>query len=623
MLQSIRSKASSWIVKILFVLLIASFAVWGIGDIFRGGTSTTVAEVGDVTITTVALDREFQQQLGQLRQIFGGGLDTEQAIAMGLLDQSLNALIDRALFDLAAQDLGLRLDDAAVAAQIQQSPAFRNELGRFDPDLFRRVLASNRLSEAEFAQSVRGEIARSLVAGAVTAGSQPPARLVADLYRHRNERRVAETVFVPRSAFQEVGEPDAETLAAFHQEHAVRFTAPEYRALTLLELRLDDIAAEIAVSDAALQEAYDARAAEFQMPERRDLAQVLVPDEGTAKQVVARVRDGEPLAQAAAAAGAEVIPIPDVTPDDLLPELSEVAFELPVGEVGEPVETPLGWHVVQVTAVTPPSERSLEEVRDLLLADLRREQALDSIFELANRLDDAIAGGATIEEAAEQLDLPVTRIEAVDATGTRPDGTRIAEIPHLDRVLATAFGLGEGEESTLQEVPDGGYYLVRVDKVMPPALRPLEQVRDQVLAAWQDQRRAELAAARAEEIAAALRQGAEPQALATGGAEAGTTAPFTRDGADAGRLPPGLVEELFALESGAVATAATPDGHLVARLSEILPADPAQAGPAREELEAELARQIAQDRLAAFSNALRQRYEVTVNRRVIETMYIN
>ena len=132
MLQALRSTVGSWIVKILFVLLILSFGVWGIGDIFRGRTDTTAAQVGDVKISTVELDNAFRQEVNRLRQMLGGQIDAEQAKALGLVNQTLDQLIQRTLLSLAADDAGLRVGDPLVLGQLRAEPAFHNQLGQFD-----------------------------------------------------------------------------------------------------------------------------------------------------------------------------------------------------------------------------------------------------------------------------------------------------------------------------------------------------------------------------------------------------------------------------------------------------------------------------------------------------------
>jgi peptidyl-prolyl cis-trans isomerase D len=624
MLQALRSTVGSWVVKILFVLLIASFGIWGIGDIFRNSTSNTVAEVGDVKITTVELDQAFQQEMNRLRQMMGGQqIDADQARAMGLLDQALQQLIQRHLFTLAANDAGLRIGEQSVLRQIHEEPAFRNQLGQFDPDLFRRILATNQLSEQAYVDLLRGDIARSDLIGAVATGAAAPAPLVDALYRRQNERRVAETVFLPNSAVTDVGVPDDATLAAFHQDKAVRFTAPEYRMLTIGKLAIEDIAGEIAVSDDDLRAAYEARSGEFRTPEQRTIEQVLVGDEVIARQIESAMKGGQTLASAAAAAGTEAMTVPGIVRDDLVSDLADPVFSLPVGGVTAPIQTPLGWHIVSVTAIEPAAEQSFEQVRDQLLADERRDRAANQVYDTANKVEDMLAGGATLEEASEQLGLRLIKLDAVDATGKKPDGTTIDDLSALQPMLQSAFSLGKGDVSRLTETPNGAYFAVRVDDVVPAALRPLDTIRDEVIAAWQADQRAIQTAERARQAADRLRADAAPAAVAAEfpGAEAGTTPALSRDGRNSGKLPPGLVQQVFEMKPGDVAASATPDGQIVVRMKEIQAADPAAAAPQVSQLRDRVTQSLSTDLVAQFAEALRGQYPVRIHQQTIDTMY--
>ena len=422
MLQALRSTVGSWIVKILFVLLILSFGVWGIGDIFRGRTDTTAAQVGDVKISTVELDNAFRQEVNRLRQMLGGQIDAEQAKALGLVNQTLDQLIQRTLLSLAADDAGLRVGDPLVLGQLRAEPAFHNQLGQFDSDQFRRVLAANQLTEDGYVNLLRTEIKRTQLVGAVAAGAQAPGVLVDNLFRRQAERRIAETVLVPNAAMGDVGTPDDATLTAFHQEKAVRFTAPEFRKLTVAKLTVEDIAKDISVSDEDLHAAYDARAAEFQTPERRTVDQVLVQDEATARKIESSVNQGQSLEEAATAAGAEVLTLNSLAREDLLPELTGPVFSLQQGAVSAPIQSPLGWHVVRVSDIEAGSTQAFEQVRETVLADVKRDRAMDTVFESANKVEDALAGGASIEDVAQRFGLRLIQVPAIDANGRKPDG---------------------------------------------------------------------------------------------------------------------------------------------------------------------------------------------------------
>ena len=212
MLQAIRKQTKSWLVGILFGLLILSFAIWGIGDIFRGGgRAIAVAEVGDVRISTVEFSRDFQRQIRQ----FGGRIDSELAHQLGFVDQVLARMVRRTLLDLGAARAGIAIGDDLVRAIIFATPAFHDESGRFDRSLFEQFLFQTGLIEEAYVALLRRDLARGQLTGAVTAGGIAPDRLVDALYRYRREQRVADVVTAsPQLMEQLLSKTETETEAA-------------------------------------------------------------------------------------------------------------------------------------------------------------------------------------------------------------------------------------------------------------------------------------------------------------------------------------------------------------------------------------------------------------------------
>jgi len=621
MLQSIRSTVGSWVVKILFVLLIASFAFWGAGDVTRS-FSPNVAEVGDESITPQELDQEFRRELNRLRQVLGPEVTEQQAIQLGVLDRTLQQLIQRALLTEAAADMGLRVGDQTVVQEVQDIPAFRNAFGRFDPDLMRAVLRENGFTEQTFVEQLRGDLARTQVLQAVGAGATAPTALAEALYRFRGERRVADAISIPASAMPAPPAPDDATLAAYHEANSVRYTAPEYRTFAVASLTAETLMDEVTISEADLEEGYAARSADYITPERRAFAQVVAADEATAKTVAEAVAGGQSLEQAAQTAGLDVITFEPSSREDLLPELAEPVFSAEAGKLAGPVETPLGWHVLTVTDVQSARERTLDEVKEELTATLRREKAVDRLFEVANAMDDAVAGGASLEEAAGRVGAAVTRVDQVDVQGNRPDGTAVSGVPALQTVLERGFALQNGETSNLVETEDQGYVAVEVLDVQPAALKPLDSIREQVAADWAADQRRQAAAAKAEEVAAKLRDGADPAQVAAEipGAAQTRTAPLLR-GQRGAPVPGGVLEDLFEQPVGGVVTGAGEDGHVVARLAEIVPADPNLGAGQIAQIRAATERDVANDLIEQYLTALRGRYDVTENRSAMDQMY--
>ena len=244
MLQAIRDRASSWVAKALFGLLILTFAVWGIGDIFRrGGGETTVLVIGDQKVPATDLQTAWRVELDRIRNIFGGAIDTAQAKAIGLLDQVIDGVVRRELLTQEAERLNLALADDVIRRSIHTSPAFQGAGGTFDRNLYAGVLRQNRLSEAAYEAQLRSDLLREQLTGALTDGAAAPEALAAPLYRQRFEKRVAELVFIPMERAGDVAEPTDQDLAEIYDRLQENFRTPEYRGFTALLLTPDIVAA--------------------------------------------------------------------------------------------------------------------------------------------------------------------------------------------------------------------------------------------------------------------------------------------------------------------------------------------------------------------------------------------
>ena len=293
MLEAIRKRAGSLIVKILFLILVLSFGVWGIADVFRPGRGPDwAAEVGAVKISTAAFQEEYRDAMRRLGQALGGPVEAEQARALGLPGSVLNRMIQGALFDLAAADLGVTLTDAVVREQIKSNPQFHNQAGAFDPEVFRELLRRNGFSEDRYVGLLRRELQRQQLVGSITGGIVPPQRLVEATDRYRSERRIAEYAMIADAEMSGFPDPDEPTLRQFWQDNPGLFTVPELRTVSAVVLSADEAAKDASVGEDDLRAAYEERSGEFTLPERRSFRQMVFADEATAQRARERLAQG-------------------------------------------------------------------------------------------------------------------------------------------------------------------------------------------------------------------------------------------------------------------------------------------------------------------------------------------
>lgn len=627
MLIKIRTLGGKWVLGFFMVFVTAAFGLWGIGDMLRPPSMMTVASVGDVEITDRELSRAFRREIALLQPRFNNRLDSALARDLGVLDSTIESLLTRILYDLEGARLGLMVSDAMILNEIKATPTFQNVDGNFDPDLFASTLASNQLSEPQYVARLRDGLRRTQLLDSITGPANVPKVLLDSLYRYREERRVADYFVVSRESASDIPEPDGTALAAFHRDNARLFTAPEYRRLSFIHITPEDILGETAVSDEEIETEYDDRQAEFLTPATRTLEQIILPGEATARRAHGMLQQGRDFAAVAddfAGTAGDALSLGEVTREDLFGDaIADAVFALAEGEYSAPIESPFGWHLFRVVAASEEAMRPLAAVRDQLEREIAMRQAADLLYDFANRLDDTLAGGATIEAAASALRLSLDRIGAVDARGLTRGGGAAERLPAGPEFLSTAFALGDGETSLLVEAGDGSAFVVRLDAVIAPALKPLDTIRDEVEAAWRAEQRDTAAKLSAEQAAERVNSGESFALVAADlGLAAARTAPIRRDG-DGGDLAAPLVLDLFGLRKREAVSG--PDneatGYAVLRLVEIVDARPgadedATAGQ-REELRASIAAGI----IDQFRGQLEKRYPVQVNQGAIDALF--
>ncbi|MEQ8193039.1 MAG: SurA N-terminal domain-containing protein [Rhodospirillales bacterium] len=632
MITAMRSKAAKVVIYFFVVLLILGFIAWGVSDVLPtgGGNPQVAAKVGDVKISSDAVNQRYRDELNRLRSLLGNAIDAERAKALGLGRSILDGMVNDTLYNLGARDLGLTVTDEQIRRNIQNDQSFKNPVGVFDREQFQRILQANGFTESTYINELRRDMARDQLLGSLQAAAVVPKTLTDRIYGFREEQRLANFVRIEDSAFSDVDDPSDDVLENYYKDNANRFTAPEYRSISLATIHVDDIAKEVAVADDAIREFYTIHQDEYAVPERRAIKQILFADEKKARDaytVLQTGRDFDTVAKEIANMDKAATDLGTVTKRslsrDLSPAAAEAVFALEKGKVSKPVKSLLGWHVVMVTGIEQGSKKELDDVRDQIRKTLAREKALDSMFKLANKLEDTLAGGANLEEAASQLNLTLRKIPAVDRSGRDRNGELIKTLPKEGDFLETVFSLGQGQESQLRESGTDSYFIVRVDKVTPPALKPLADIRDEAVKDWKNEQRRTLARKKAQAILDQLKDAKLIGKVAEdNGLELHLTGAFTRTGQGMkDRLPPDLIEKLFTGLPGDAYMSRDRTGFVVAVLKDIKPVDPAAGAEERKAVSADLERAIGNDILVQLSKALRNTHSVTINKNAIDTLY--
>jgi peptidyl-prolyl cis-trans isomerase D len=628
MLQAIRTRAGGIIIKVLFGLLILSFGFWGIytrSPFFQDKSpDAAVATVGSRDIRADTVQAALEPALERLRAQLGGSLDPAQVKQLGVLDAVLDQIIDRELLDQETRRLQLDMSDDVVRTAIMSNPAFIGPDGKFSRDQFSQILAANKLTEEGLVARLRQEIPRGDLLQALTAGVIVPPPVVDAVYRYRAEKRIADVVSVPLSAAGNLPAPTDDELQKFYEAHPDMFRAEEYRGLTLASLSAADLEGDIKINDERLKAAYEERKDDFVTPERRQLQQILAPSEDKAKAAEAALASGQDFQKVAtgiAGQDASTIDLGLVKADDLPKALADAAFDLPLDKPSEPIKTELGWHILKVVKIEQPQTLSFDQAKEQLSKQMTAEEAADHLDKIGNEADDALAGGASLDDVAKKYGLKLTTIDNTDISGRDIDGKLIVLPVDMKEVLKTAFDANANETSRMTAIGDSAIFAVRVDKVVAPQLRPIGEVRDHVVAAWQAEQKKDAAKKIADGLAAAIKGGTPlAQAASAKGLTVTTSPPLARRPEAASGVPAAVVTKLFAAKTGDTVTAEDAGGAYVAQLKEIKVPDAPPEAEAKT-LTTQLATSARYDIVGQLTEALKKRFPVTIHHDVLDRLF--
>ena len=590
MLQFIRSKVTSLVAKALFVLLIASFAVWGIGDIFVGSPAGKQAvEIGDeVSFTTQEVAMEFENA----RRRIGIPITSAQALELGLLEQVIEGIVTRGLLQAESAELELSASEPMMAEAIRTR--FRDSLGQFDRTAYVAYLAQQGGNEAAVLASIRRDLARSQLVAAVLSSDAVPTPMVETLAKFHGQKRVAEVIIIPADRVAEPADPSADELNSFFEERKDAYTIPEYRSAAWVAISPDDLAVSMNVPEVDVRDAYDSRADQFGQPERRTIDQMLFDDEATAKTASDRITGGASYADIAKELlqfEQNELELGTLTKAELNAATADIVFSLSEGGISEPVQTDFGWHIFRVRNIEEGKLTPYEEVKEQLRLELGREMAVDKVYELSNQLEDLLAGGSTIEEAGAEMNLTVQVAESFDAGGRDKNGNPVPALPG-GRFLEITFQTGIGEQSNLGDGANDSFFVLRVDGREESRSPSLDEVQAAVVADWKAERKLAIAEDRAESFRNLAENGVAMTEIATKeGADIVLLPAITRDGRG---LPQGfsraIPRALFDLKSvDNLDVIADDQGAALIRLAEVIEAD---GGPSEQK--AQIAEQLKQ-----------------------------
>ena len=629
MISMFRRLANTWVARILLGILAIAFVGWGInGTRQTGNISNTVISAGSHTITPDVFKRYFQNALQDYEKQSGQQLTALEAVQHGSDVQLLQGLAaDEAFAELTSR-IGVRPAPGLIIDELRKQTAFFDPItGKFDQNAYQQKVAELQMTTTQFESQIRDQIARDQLATGLAAGLKAPRTLGAIVADLELESRTLSYFTLDAHNVDQPAIPTDAQLMDYMKQNAGRMTRPEMRTFTVVRFSPKAMAANMPVDPAALQKAYDFKKDTLSTPEKRTLVEVPAHDAAAAATIAKRISAGEDPDAVAKSMGIQPITYADAIKTAVAdPKVAQAAFGLKQGQTSSPIQSDLsGYAVVKVTAITPGKTPTLDELRAQLEPQVKLDAAKKKAYEEVQKFDDAHAGGANLVDAASKAGVAAQTIGPITAQGTDMNNQPVAGLSA--KLMKDAFAQPQNGEVDDEDDGGGEYFSVRVDKVTPPALPALAEVKGALIQDYMARTVLDRLVAKADQLVAAVKKGQSMDAAAASVKAQVNHAPsVSRTGlAQNQALGDEVKQKVIDAKQGDVFEAQIQPNQvqiIVARVDAITPASPEIAASMimnqRNQLTEQLFQDMADLARTAAKDRIKPTYDINLARQAID-----
>jgi peptidyl-prolyl cis-trans isomerase D len=612
---------SKWAIG-LFALLIVSFGIFGFSDPFAGVSGGGFVQVGNREIRPRDVNRQVDLILERIRRERNEILSARDAAQQGITQEVLQQEVRRVLTAEFGKKIGVEAGEASVTSLINQTPGFKDALGRLSMQQVEAEARARGMTVAEFESFLRDSLTNGYIEGAVEAALVTPEVLTKPLITFSGETRTLSLARVAPEAIPQPKLPTDEELRTFYGQNSARFQQPERRRVSMLLYSPDDFTDKVELKPEEVRAEYDDQIRKYSSPETRAVTQYTAADRNSLQTFVDLVKSGktaeEALKQSPAVSKVEL----SVKPGDLTDEqYDQFVFSLPMGALQGPVKLTDAFYAVEVKSVTPGVPTPFEQVADQVRTDLARAEA-QRLFNNSEESFYDMAGGISLEEIGKNIGAPIIQLDAVDSNGATKSGLQSQLLARHPEAVRSLFGLSAGQATDVIE-GDNERGLFRVDEIVAAHTLPFEEVADDVHQIYLRQKMQEASEKMANDMVAAVKGGMAFDKAATANKLAVLgQLPVIR--AANSPIDQNVRATAFNLANGDVAVARDAQGNpWVVKVDKIEPLTPELETQLRAQITEEVGKSLTNDIREVYIRGLQAAVKVKPNEKAVEAYFDN
>ncbi len=486
-MDRIREGSTGLVVKIILGLIIFSFVFAGVGSYLVGGGQPLAAKVGEREITRNDFEQVYQNERNRMQSQLGEYFSTllgDPAYVEQFRKSVLDRMVNDALLDNQAQDLGLRVGDEQIRQAILSMPQFQKD-GKFDEEIFNISLRRAGFSSDSFAEYLRQDLVRNQLVLALESTEFTLDNEVKAQGALEAQQREIRTITLNTAEFAKQATVTDEEVSEYYNANKQQFVRPEQVKVSYVELSGDSLKAQAPITDEEIQTYYNENQDKYSTQEKREVSHILIKgDEADAKAVLARLDAGDDFATVAKESSQDIPTAKEggslgwIERGVIDPAFEDAAFQLVnVGDHSGLVKSEFGYHIIQLDGVEAPKTKPLAEVSTEIKSFLVDEHAADAFYSLQTELaEKAFESPDSLDDAAESVNVKVMTSDFF----SQEDAPELLSNPAVLQAIYSPEVKEDGLNSDVIEIAPEHIVVVRVEDVRDETVLPLEDVKPAV-----------------------------------------------------------------------------------------------------------------------------------------------
>ena len=473
MLQYIKKYMKGWFLGIILFFIFISFAFWGVGDIFRGGSSY-ILKIGKYKISRDTFLREFESNVNYLKK----NKKLNKIELENVVNETLSNLKDRYLILNAANLMNLNISEKILRKKIYENELFQNKLknNKFDKNIYTNFISRNFSSEENYLEYLKNQILIEIIANYFEKKIYYPQNLTNKIYNKLEEKKSFQIASIDKNYQRTVIKiPNKESMLKYFNKNKKKYVFDERRSFSYIFVNLNYLKKKVEVNEDEIIDSYNNQKQDFLVPEKRKVEQLFFDNEEIGKKILNSINKEnkfKEIAEKEKEKNISYIALGLVEKEQLFDEFADQVFKLKENEFSKLIKTDIGWHILKVTEIIKSKSKKLSEVKNTIKEDIALTKSYDELDIVLNEVEDELTNGANLEEISNKLNLDLINVKLLEKKSFFN-----SDLPNeikINNFYQEVFEEELNSDLFIEEIEDG-FFIVRVDEIVNEQLKTFEE----------------------------------------------------------------------------------------------------------------------------------------------------